>query len=165
MMLKYGGVIMLMLAGWAAIDPPRMSWIYIGVVAAFEVWLLSRMRAAGRNAVVPGEPPYHFSAEEAALVGRYRFYFTFPDTAAGAGSVLAAIGLSSMLLAVWLTFRNALIPAAIVGLNLFAVGWFTRQAAPVYAMRLKASRGNREALRLLELVQPAWDKIRAGNKV
>src|SRR5690606_18903232 len=162
--LKYGGVLMLMLAGWAGIDPPRMSWLFIAVVAAFEVWLFSRMRAAGRDPVTAGEPPYHFSAEEAALVGRYRFYFTFPATAAGAGSVLAAIGLSSMLLAVWFTFRNVLVPAVIVGLNLFLVGWLPRQVAPVHALRLKASRGNREALRLLELVQPAWNKIRAGNK-
>lgn len=163
-MLKYGGVAMLVLAGWAALDPARISWLYLAVVAAFEVWLLGRMRAEERGPVAVGEPPYRFTAEEAELVGRYRFYFAYPMLAAQAGSVLAAIGLGAMVLAMWLTFRQAFFQGAILGLNLFAVSWFTRRVAPVYALRIAASRGKRDALRMLELLDPLWAKINAANQ-
>jgi hypothetical protein len=111
-----------------------------------------------------GEAPYRFSAEEAALVQRYRFYFTYPASAAQSASVLAAIGLSGALLALWLTYRGAFAEGAALGLNLFAVGWFTRRMAPVYALRIAASRGKRDALRMLELLDPLWAKIREANK-
>jgi hypothetical protein len=163
--LKLGSVVMLLLAGWAALEPRPMSWVFIAAAGAFELWLLERMGSLGRAPVAVDEPPYRFTAEEAALVGRYRFYFTWPVRASQAGSVLAAIGLSGALLALWLTYKQAFVEGALTGANLFAVGWFTRQVAPVYALRLAASRGNREALRLLALVEPAWTKIRAGNAV
>jgi len=78
--------------------------------------------------------------------------------------VLAAIGLSAMVLALWLTLRQAFVPGAIVGLDLFAVGWFTRRVAPAYALRLAASRGRRDALRMLEILDPLWAKINAANR-
>lgn len=163
-MLKYGSVAMLLLAGWAALNPEPMSWVYIAAVLAFEAWLLARMRAEERRPVAVGEPPYRFTEEEAELVGRYRFYFAYPAAAAQAGSVLAAIGLSAMVLALWLTFRQAFVQGAIVGLNLFAVGWFTKRVAPVYALRIAASRGKRDALRMLEILDPLWAKIKAANQ-
>jgi hypothetical protein len=161
--LKFGAVVMLVLAGWAALDPQRMSWVFFGTALIFEVWLLLRMRAVERGAVAVGEPPYRFSAEEARFIERYRYYFTYPAVAAQAGSVLAAIGLASMVLALWLTFRQAFIPGALVGANLFLVGFLTKRVAPVFALRIAASRGDREALRLLELHDPLWAKIRAAN--
>jgi hypothetical protein len=163
-MLKYGSVAMLVLAGWAALNPATMSWAYLAAVAAFEAWLLLRMRAEERGPVAVGEPPYRFTAEEAELVGRYRFYFAYPALCARAGSVLAAIGLSAMVLALWLTFRQAFLQGAIAGLDLFAVGWFTRRVAPVYALRMAAARGKRDALRMLEILDPLWMKIRAANQ-
>ena len=163
-MLKYGSVAMLILAGWAALSPARMSWAYLAAVAVFEAWLLVRMRAEERGPVAVDEPPYRLSAEEAELVGRYRFYFAYPTLSGQAGSVLAAIGLSGMVLALWLTFRQAFVQGALIGLNLFAVGWFTKRVAPVYALRIAASRGKRDALRMLEILDPLWAKINAANQ-
>ena len=140
-----------------------MAWVYIAAVAAFEAWLVRRMVLAGADAVPAGEPPYQFSDEEAALVQRYRFYFTYPVLARGGASVLAAIGLTALGLAPWLTYKQALLPAALIGINLFAVARFTRLLAPLMSLRLAASRGDRAALRMLEVHDPAWEKIRAGN--
>jgi hypothetical protein len=152
------------LAGWAALKPLPMAWVYIAFVAAFELWLARRIVQAGADAVSVGEPPYRFDAEEAALVSRYRFYFTYPVLAQGASSVLAAIGLSALGLAPWLTFKLAFLPAALIGLNLLMVARFTKLVAPLMALRMAAARGDRAALRALEVHDPAWEKIRAANR-
>lgn len=162
-MLKALSAVMLVLAGWAALEPRPMSWVYMAAVAAFELWLAQRMSALDTGPVAVDEPPYRFSAEEAALVARYRFYFTYPASAAQAGSVLAAIGLASMVLALWLSFKGVIVEAAAIGANIFAVGWFTRRVAPAYALRLAAARGRRDALRALEMMDPLWAKIRQAN--
>lgn len=162
-MLKLGSVAMLMLAGWAALEPRPMSWVYMAAVAAFQLWLAQRMAALNARPVAVEEPPYRFTAEEAALVARYRFYFTYPVSATQAGSVLAAIGLSSAVLGLWLSYRQAFVEGAALGLNLFAVGWFTRRVAPVHALSIAASRGRRDALRTLEILDPLWAKIRQAN--
>ena len=67
---------MLILAGWAALTPQPMSWFYIGVVGAFELWLARRIAEVGNDPVPAGPPPYSFTEDEARLVRRYRFYFT-----------------------------------------------------------------------------------------
>ena len=151
-------------AGWAALNPQPMAWVYIVLVAIFEVWLARRVAAVGAVSVPVHEPPYHFSAEEAELVGRYRFYFTYPALARQCSSVLSAIGLTALLLTPWLTFKHAFFPALLVGVNLFMVARFTKLLAPTMALRVAASRGDRQALRLLELHDPTWEKIRAGNQ-
>ena len=156
-------VSVLVLAGWAALKPLPMAWLYVGGVLAFEGWLFGLMRSVGGAAVAPGEAPYLFTETEARLVGRYRFYFTYPGIAKHASSVLAAIGLSALVLAPWLTMKSALVPAAITALNLLAVGWLTRRVAPLMALNLQASRGNREALSLMEAHATAWEKIRRCN--
>ncbi len=163
-MAGYASVAVLLLAGWAALNPAPMSWAYIAVVIAFEAWLARRMIRLPRNPVPPGEPPYHFSADEARLVGRYRFYFTYPTLARESASVLAAIGLTALVLAFWLLYKQAFVPAVLVGVNLLAVGRFTRLVSPMMALRITASRGDRAALRLLEAHDPAWAKIRAANE-
>jgi hypothetical protein len=165
MTLRYGSVLMLILAGWAALTPEPMSWVFIAALAVFELWLLQRVRALERGGpVAVDEPPYRFNAEEARLIERYRLYFTDPALAAEAGSVLSAIGLSGMVLALWLTFRDAFVPGALIGLNLFAVGWLTKRLAPVFALHIAASRGDRDALRTLEILDPLWAKIKAANQ-
>lgn len=164
-MLRYGGVAMLIVAGLAALNPDSVSWAYIAAIGAFDLWLLARMRALERVPVAVDELPYRFTAEEAQLIGRYRLYFAYPALAAEAASVLAAVGLSSMVLAFWLTFRQAFVQGALIGLNLFAVGWFTKRVAPVYTLRIAASRGKRDALRMLEILDPLWAKIKAANQV
>jgi len=153
------------LAGWAALDPGRMAWVYLASAIAYEVWLARRVAAVGGSPVAPGEPPYGFSEDEARLVGRYRFYFTYPALARDASAILAALGLASLLLAPWLTYKQAFVQAALIGANLFAVARFTRIVAPLMALRVAANTGDRDALRMLELHDPAWEKVRAGNKM
>lgn len=162
--MKYGSVLMLILAGLAALNPEPMSWVFIAALAAFELWLIARLRAVERGPVPVEQAPYRFTAEEARFVERYRFYFTYPALAAHAGSVLAAIGLAGMVLALWLTFRQAFVQGALIGANLFLVGWLTKRLAPLLALRIAASRGDRDALRMLELLDPLWAKIRAANQ-
>ena len=162
--MKYASVLMLVLAGWAALTPQPMSWVFVGAVAVFEVWLLARMRSLEQGRVPVDEAPYLFSAEEARFIERYRLYFTFPALAAHAGSALAAIGLAGMVLALWLTFRQAFAQGALIGANLLLVGWLTKRLAPHFALRVSASRGDREALRMLELLDPLWAKIKAVNQ-
>ena len=151
----FGAAVMLVLAGWAALSPAAMSWAYIGALIAFELWLARRVAAAGSAPVAAGEPPYHFTAEEAELVGRYRFYFTYPRAAREASPVLAALGLSTLLLAPWLTYKHAFVQALLIGVNLFAVARFTKAVAPLMVLRIAASKGDRAALRLLESHDPA----------
>jgi len=162
--MKYASVLMLLLAGWAALNPEPMSWVFIAAVAIFEFWLIARLRAVQRAPVPVEEAPYRFTAEEARFVERYRFYFTYPALAAHAGSVLAAIGLAGMVLALWLTFRQAFAQGALIGANLFLVGWLTKRLAPLFALRIAAHRGDRDALRMLEILDPLWAKIRAANQ-
>lgn len=163
-MAKYLPVLILGLAGLAALSPRTMSWAYIVAVFAFEIWLARRMASVARERVPVGEPPYLFSEEEAQLVGRYRFYFTYPALARRAASILAAIGLTALVLAPWLTFRHAFPQAILAGINLFAVARFTRLLAPQLALRVAASKGDRAALRMLEIHDPLWAKIRAANE-
>jgi hypothetical protein len=162
-MAKYLPVLILALAGLAALNPALMSWWYIAVVLAFEIWLARRLASVAHLPVPVGEPPYLFSEEEAQLVGRYRFYFTYPAIARNSASILAAIGLTALLLAPWLTFRHAFVQAVLVGINLFAVARFTKVLAPQLALRVAASKGDRAALRMLEIHDPLWKKIQAGN--
>jgi hypothetical protein len=149
-------------AGWTFLNA-TMGWLYIAAFVSFELWLLRGVAAGGKGPVAVGEPPYHFTADEAELVRRYRFYFTWPERAKAASSVLAAIGLTALLLAPWLTYKHAFLQAVVIGVNLFAVARLTKEVAPVMALRI-ASQANREALRLLEAHDPAWSKIKAGNE-
>jgi hypothetical protein len=160
---KWSAAAVLALAGFAALYPRVVPWVYIAAFFAFELWLAGRMKTAGKGAVAVDEPPYRFTAEEAGLVGRYRFYFTYPVIAREAAPVLSALGLSAIALALWLTFMQALLPAALIGVNLFAVARLTKQVAPLLPLRMAASKGDRAALRALELHDPLWEKIRAAN--
>jgi hypothetical protein len=161
---KYAAIAFIAVAGFAALHPASLSWAYIAACVGFELWLARRMAAVGSAPVGVDEPPYRFTTEEAALVGRYRFYFTYPAVAREASSVLAAVGLSALILTLWLTYKAAFVQAALIGLNLFAVGRFTKILAPVLALRIAANKGDRAALRMLELHDPLWAKIRAANE-
>ena len=156
-------VAIIVFAGWAALNPQPMAWLYVVLVALFEMWLVRRIRAVGFAPVPPNEPPYDFSGDEADIVSRYRFYFAYPAVARDSSSVLAAIGLTALLLAPWLTYTQAFFAAILIGLNLFVVARLTKLLAPTMALRVAASRGDRQALRFLEVHDPAWEKIRAGN--
>lgn len=154
---------MLVIAGWTFLNV-AVAWAYIAAFLLFEFWLLRGLAAAGKAPVAAGEAPYHFTTDEAELVRRYRFYFTFPARARAASSVLAALGLTALLLAPWLTYKQAFLQAIVIGVNLFAVARLTRAVAPIMALRIAAARADRDALRLLGAHDPAWSKIRAGNE-
>jgi len=159
----YGALGMLILAGIAFLKPATASWLYVAAFVAFELWLVRRVGAGGDAPAAVGEPPYHFTAEEAAFIGRYRYYFTWPAKARDAASVLSALGLSALLLAPWLLYKGVLVQAALIGVNLFAVARLTRRVAPLVGLRIAAMRGEREAKRMLDLHEPVWEKIRAAN--
>ena len=76
--------------------------------------------------------------------------------------MLAAIGLTALALAPWLTYRHAIVPAILIGVNLLAVGRLTKRLSPVMVLRIAASKGDRESLVLLEAHESAWAKIRAA---
>ena len=156
-------VAMLMLAGWAGLRPVPLAWVYLVAALAFEAWLFGIVRSADRRRVAAGEAPYLFTEDEARLVGRYPFYFTFPGISRHASSVLAAIGLTTLGLAPWLTYKGAWLPAALAALNVIPVAWLTRCIAPLMTLNIQASRGNRDALALLAAHGTAWEKIRRCN--
>lgn len=157
-----GSVGLLILAGLTLLNTP-VAWVYIGAVAVFEFWLRRRIGSVGDAPVPANEPPYLFTRDEAELVGRYRFYFTWPEIARQCGSMLAAVGVSALLLVPWLIYKLAFVEAILVGANLFVVSRFTRLLAPVLTLRIRAHKGDRVALRSLELHDPLWAKIRAAN--
>lgn len=158
-----GPMAMLFLAGLAALWPTSMAWAYVAAFAVFELWLLRRLRRERGVPVLVDAPPYRFTGEEAALIERYRFYFASPELARHAASTLAALGLGAIVLSPWLIFRGELVAAVLVALNIPAVGALTRRVAPVMALRMAAHGGDRDALRMLELHDPLWRKIRDAN--
>jgi len=152
----------LVLAGWTFLNV-AVAWVYVAAFVAFEFWLLRALASGGKAPVAVGEAPYYFSADEAELIQRYRFYFTWPERARAASSVLSALGLTGLALAAWLIYKSAFLQAAVIVVNFFAVARLTKAVAPVMALRI-ASQADRQALRLLEAHDPAWSKIRAGNE-
>jgi hypothetical protein len=140
----YATVGALILAGWAFLRSD-MAWVYLGASAAFELWIFGRMASVGRHSAAAGEPPYHFTEEEASLVGRYRLFFTDNAQARQLGSALASIGLTALVLVPWLAYKQAFAAAALIFVNVVAVTWLTRRLIPMAD------------------TSAAWDKIRSGN--
>ena len=93
----YASVAVLLLCGFSFLGT-EVSWAYLAALAVFEIWLMRRVASVGNGPVAVDQPPYRFSAEEAGLVTRYRFYFTYPNAAREATSVLAALGLTALVL-------------------------------------------------------------------
>jgi pimeloyl-ACP methyl ester carboxylesterase len=138
----------------------EVSWAYLAFLAVYEIWLLRRLRNVGTGPVPVDEAPYRFTAEEAAFIERYRFYFTYPAMAKDASGVLSALGITALLLVPWFIYKAELVQAALIGANLFVIARLTKALAPVLALRIRANKGDRQALRLLELHDPLWQKIR-----
>ena len=155
----WASIAVLLLCGFSFLRS-EVSWAYLAAVAVFELLLMRRIASAGTGPVAVDEPPYRFSAEEAKFVARYRFYFTYPRMAREASSVLAALGLTALALVPWLIYKMEFIQAMLIGANLFLVARYTRELAPVMALRVRAHQGDRAALRMLELHDSLWKKIR-----
>ena len=61
-------------------------------------------------------------------------------------------------------FRQQLVQAVLVGVNLFAVAALTKRLSPVMVLKIAASKGDRVALEMLEAHETAWAKIRVANE-
>ena len=159
----YAAVAFIFLGGLAALWPRPMAWVYVVAFMTFEFWLLRRLKREGNAPAPVGEAPYFFSDEEAGFIGRYRLYFANPGIARAAASILAAIGLTALVLSPWLLVRQEYLAATLIAINLLAVGSLTKRLSPVMALKIAANKGDRTALRLLEIHDPLWEKIRTAN--
>jgi hypothetical protein len=132
------------------------AWGFVALEFAFLAWLSSQARRAdpaallGRNVL---------EADEADIVRRYPLYFARPALARECASTLSAIGLASLVLVPWLTYKLQWAQAALIGVMLFAVARLTRLMSPVYALRLATAKGDRDALRLLSAHDGAMRKL------
>jgi hypothetical protein len=155
-----GALAVAALAGWAFLDPRSGSWAFAASEFAFLAWLLREVRksdaaALRRRAAETLEP------DEADLVQRYPFYFARPALARECASTLSALGLASLVVVPWLTYKLQWAPAILIGVFLFAVARLTKLLSPVYALRLASAKGDREALRLLSAHDGAARKLSA----
>lgn len=155
-----GALAVAALAGWAFLDARAGAWAFAGAEFAFLAWLAreagaSDAAALRRRASEPLEP------DEADLVQRYPLYFERPAFARECASTLAALGLASLVVVPWLTYKLQWAPAILIGVFLFAVARLTKLLSPVYALRLATAKGDREALRLLSAHDGAARKLSA----
>lgn len=151
------------LAGWTLLAPAHGGWALAAAEFAFLSWLAreSSRADAARLSAGAREP---LDADEADVVRRYALYFARPALARECASTLAALGLASLVLVPWLTYRLQWAPAFLVGVQLFAVSRLTKRVSPVYALRMASARGDREALRLLSAHDGAARKLSAPEE-
>ena len=140
----FGTVAVLLLAGWTFLEP-ALVWAYLAAALAFELWLSWKIASVGRHPAAAGEPPYHFSEEEAQLVGRFRIWFTDQKLGRSLASILSALGLTALILAPWLAYKHAFASGGLVAANVLLATYLTRRLTPI---------GDTRAI---------WEKIHAGN--
>jgi hypothetical protein len=146
------------LAAWSFFQPPMGAWAFAGTEFAFLAWLARALRRADAAALAArAQPP--LVADETDIVQRYPLYFARPQFARECASTLAAVGLASLVLVPWLTYRLQLPQAVLIGVMLFAVARLTKLLSPVYALRMQTAKGDREALRLLSAHDGAARKL------
>jgi hypothetical protein len=155
-----GALAVAALAGWVFLDPRTGSWAFAAAEFAFLAWLAREVRRSDaatlrRRAAAPLEP------DEADLVQRYPLYFERPAFARECASTLSALGLASLVVVPWLTYKVQWPPAVLIGVFLFAVARLTKLLSPVYALRLATAKGDRDALRLLSAHDGAARKLSA----
>jgi hypothetical protein len=153
-----GAVAVAGLAALAFFYPARGSWAFAAADAVLIAFLWRRIRASDAAAPLsaakqPLEP------DEADLVRRYPYYFAHPEEARELASTLAAVGLLSLLLVPWLTYKAQWVQAVAIGACLFGVARLTKQLSPVQALKMAVAKGDREALRLLSAHDPAVRKV------
>jgi hypothetical protein len=151
------------LAAWSFLQPPMGSWAFAGTELAFLAWLARELRRVDAAALAArARPP--LEPDEADIVRRYPLYFARAPFARECASTLAAAGLASLVLVPWLTYRLQWAPALLIGVMLFAVARLTKLLSPVYALRLRTAKGDREALRLLSAHDGAARKLSGGHE-
>lgn len=157
-----GALAVAVLAGWAFLDPLSGSWAFAAAEFAF---LASVARALRRTdaAALRSRAREPLEPDEADLVQRYPLYFERPGFARECASTLAALGLATLVVVPWLTYKLQWAPAILIGVFVFAVGRLTKLLSPVYALRLATAKGDREALRLLSAHDGAARKLSGGH--
>lgn len=153
-----GPIAVAVLAGLAFLQPSSGGWAFAAADMGFVALLWQSVRRSDAQALVAAaqEP---LAGDEVDVVTRYAFYFSRPDWARELSSILAALGLASLLLVPWLTYKAQWWPAIAIGGCLFGVARLTKLLSPVYALRMAVSKGDREALRLLSAHDPALRKL------
>ena len=151
------------LAGWAFLAPASGSWGFALAEFAFLAWLARETGRTDRGALMararePLEP------DEADLLKRHAFYFARPALARECASALAVLGLTTLVLVPWLTYKLQFAPAILIGVQMFAVARLTKLVSPVYALRMAGAKGDREALRLLSAHDGAVRKLSAPDQ-
>lgn len=146
------------LAALAFFEPARGAWAFAVADLVFVLLLSSQVRRADPQALISAAKA-PLERDEADLVGRYAYYFAHPEAAREFASVLAALGLASLVLVPWLTYKAQWVQAVAIGACLFAVSRLTRLLSPVDALKLAVAKGDPEALRLLGAHDPALKKL------
>jgi hypothetical protein len=160
-----GAVAVISIALWSAIDPSFASWVYVACfVLIAQAGFMIKVANVPQDPVATGEPPYRFDREEAEVVQRYRYYFTYPESAGEIGSTLAAMGFVALMLSPWLAYKGEWIQAVLIGAHVILIGPLTRKLAPVYTLRVAAHKGDALAARLHDAHDRAWAKIRAARE-
>ena len=153
-----GALAVAALVACALLAPQAGGWAFAATEFAFLAWLARELRRADA-VTLKARAREALDADEAEIVQRYPLYFARPALARECASTLAAIGLASLILAPWLTYKVQWAQAILIGIQLFPVGRLTKLMSPVYALRIATNKGDRNALRLLSAHDGAMRKL------
>lgn len=153
-----GALAVAALVACALLAPQAGGWAFAAADFAFLAWLARELRRADA-VTLKARAREALDADEAEIVQRYPLYFARPALARECASTLAAIGLASLILAPWLTYKVQWAQAILIGIQLFPVGRLTKLMSPVYALRIATNKGDRNALRLLSAHDGAMRKL------
>jgi hypothetical protein len=158
-----GALAVAALAGWTFLAPPVGSWAFVAAEFAFLSWLRRELRRVDPAALVSRahEP---LDTDESEIIRRYPFYFARPAVARECGATLAATGLASVVLVLWLTYKLQWPQAILIGIMMFVVGRLTKLLSPVLTLTVATNKGDREALRLLSAHDGAARKLSAPDE-
>ncbi len=153
-----GALAVAALVAWTLLAPQSGGWAFAAAEFAFLAWLARELRRADA-AALKARAREALDADEAEIVQRYPLYFARTALARECASTVAAIGLASLILAPWLTYKVQWAQAILIGIQLFPVGRLTKLMSPVYALRIATNKGDRNALRLLSAHDGAMRKL------
>ena len=156
-----GALAVAALTAWLLLAPGIAGWAFAVAEFAFLAWLARELRKAASKPRPAREP---LEGDEAEIVQRYPLYFQRPAFARECASTLAALGLASLVVVPWLTYKLAWPPAILVGVQLFAVARLTKVLSPIHTLRLATAKGDRDALRLLSAHDGAMRKVSAPEQ-
>ena len=157
-----GAVAVAALVAWAFLAPAAGAWAFAAADFAFLAWLARELRRSDA-AALRARARQPLDADEADLVTRYPLYFERPAFARECASTLAALGLASLVLVPWLTYKLQWAQAILIGALVFAIARLTRLMSPLSALKLATAKGDRDALRLLSAHDGAMRKLSMEN--